>query len=70
MLMEEKFEDGIEKGRKEGIAEGMEKGIEQGAYNTKLETAKKLLGMSFPPEQIAKATNLPLEKIMELEGEK
>ena len=66
MLMEEKFDDGLKK----GIAKGRAEGIEQGAYNKSLETAKNLVDMNLPLEQIAKATNLPLEKIMELEGEK
>ena len=58
MLMEERFEDGVAKGR--------EKGIEQGAYNNKLETAKKLLAISLPLEQIAGATELPLKTVIEL----
>ncbi len=70
MLMEEKFEAGMEKGREEGIEQGREEGIaegiEQGAYNTKLETAKKLLAMSLTLEKIAEATGLPLETILEL----
>ena len=78
MLMEEKFEDGMEKGiakgreqgREEGIAQGIEKGraegIEQGAYNTKLETAKKLLLKNMSPAEISEVTDLQMEKIMEL----
>ena len=58
MLMKEKFEDGMEKGRK--------KGIEQGAYNTKLETAKKLLLKNMSPAEISEVTDLQMEKIMEL----
>ncbi len=54
MLMEEKFEAGVEKG------------IKKGAYNTKLETAKKLLAMSLTLEKIAEATDLPLETVLEL----
>ena len=70
MLMEEKFEDGIEKGIEKGREEGIAKGIEQGAYNKSLETAKKLLAMSLPLKKISEATDLPLEKIMELGNEK
>ena len=74
MLMEEKFEDGMEKGiakgreqgREEGIEKGREEGIEQGAYNTKLETAKKLLEDNISSEAVVKYTGLPLKVIMEL----
>ena len=58
MLMEEKFEA------------GMEKGIKKGAYNTKLETAKKLLEDNISPEVVVKYTELPLETVMELKGKK
>ena len=51
---------------REGLAEGIEQGIEQGAEKTKIETAKKLLIDNLPIEQIAKYTDLPLEKVQEL----
>ena len=78
MLMEEKFEagvekgmkKGIEKGREEGIEQGREEGIEQGAYNTKLETAKKLLLKGMSLVEISEVIGLPLETVMELKGKK
>ena len=70
MLMEERFEAGMEKGIKQGIAQGIEKGreqgIEQGAYNTKLETAKKLLLKGMTPAEISEVTSLSLETILKL----
>ena len=54
---------------REGLAEGIEQGIEQGAEQTKIETAKKLLKEGLPVEQIARCTDLPLEKVQELTKE-
>ena len=51
---------------RESLAEGIEQGLEQGAEQTKIETAKKLLIDNLPIEQIAKYTDLPLEKVQEL----
>ena len=51
---------------REGLAEGIEQGIEQGAEQTKIETAKKFLKEGLPVEQIARCTDLPLEKVQEL----
>ena len=53
-------------GLAEGIEQGISQGIEQGAEQTKIETAKKLLKDNLPIEQIAKYTDLPLEKVQEL----
>ena len=47
---------------------GLEKGIKQGAKTAKLEAATNLLKMNvLTPEQIAQATELPLEEVLELE---
>ena len=54
---------------REGLAEGIEQGIEQGAVQTKIDTAKKLLKEGLPVEQIARCTDLPLEKVQELTKE-
>ena len=51
---------GIAIGREEGRAEGMVEGI--------IETAKNLISMNFPLEQIAEATKLPVGKIKELQS--
>ena len=41
--------------------------FEEGEFQAKYETARNLFELSLDPEQIAKATSLPLEKILELE---
>ena len=46
--------------------DGFEKGIERGAYQTKLETAKRLLGMGLGLKDIAIATGLAEDEIMQL----
>ena len=56
------IDDSYQKGKEEGIAEGMEKGMNQKA----LEIAKNMLAMGLSAEQVAKATQLPLEIIKNL----
>ena len=51
--------EGMEKGMELGMAEGMEKGMTQKA----LEIAKNMLAMGLSAEQVAKATQLPLDII-------
>ena len=51
--------EGMEKGMELGLAEGMEKGMNQKA----LEIAKNMLAMGLSAEQVAKATQLPLDII-------
>ncbi len=46
-----------------------QEGIEQGAEQKAIETAKNMLIDKIPLEQIVKWTNLPLEKIQELQKE-
>ncbi len=49
------------------LAEDMAKQeVEQRLEQEKFETARKLLEMNLLPEQIAKATNLPLEQVLEV----
>jgi predicted transposase/invertase (TIGR01784 family) len=52
-----------EEGREEGLAEGETKGILKG----KLEMAKNLLLMGLDMGAVAKAAELPVEKILELQ---
>ena len=59
-LIDDSYQKGKEKGKEEGIAEGMEKGMNQKA----LEIAKNMLAMGLSAEQVAKATQLPLDIIM------
>ena len=59
--------DLIRNTRKIAIAEGLALGEKQGASQKAVEAAKNLLRMNIlSPEQIAKAVNLPLEKVLSL----
>ena len=64
--MKEGMELGMAKGKQEGLAEGMEKGRAEGKHEANTETAQRLLAMGLPAEQVAKATQLPLEIIKNL----
>ena len=46
-----------------------EKALEEGEQKKALETAKNLLDMQMMPEQIAKATGLPLDQVLALQKE-
>ena len=56
------IKNSVDTAKREGIAEGMEKGMNQKA----LEIAKNMLAMGLSSEQVAKATQLPLEIIKNL----
>ena len=58
--------EGIAEGKEIGMKEGMEKGREEGKHEANTETAQRLLAMGLSAEQIAKATQLPLEIIKNL----
>ncbi len=64
------YDEGYEKGISTGLATGREEGIsiglERGAYQTKLETAKAMLSLGLPLDQIQLCTSLPLETVFEL----
>ena len=64
--MEKGMELGMAKGKEEGIAEGIEKGRAEGKHEANTETAQRLLAMGLSAEQVAKATQLPLEIIKNL----
>ena len=66
LIAEYSYETDIKVQRREAYREGLAEGIEQGAERNKIETAKKLLKDNLPIEQIAKYTDLPLEKVQEL----
>ncbi len=55
--------------REEALEEGREEGLSQGRIETRIETAKNLLDMQLLPEQIAKATGLSLEQVVDLQKE-
>ena len=50
-------------GIEEGIQQGLERGIDKGVYQKALETAKNLLAMNFPVENIAKVTGLSIKEV-------
>ena len=73
-LLDDSYQKGMEKGKEEGIAEGlemgmkqgMEKGKDEGKHEAYTETAQRLLAMGLSAEEVAKATQLPLEIIKKL----
>ena len=60
------FAAGEERGRNEGIAIGEKRGITQGAYQKAVETAKKLITLGLPQDQIVFVTGLSPEEIEKL----
>ena len=58
--------EGKQEGLAEGIEIGMAKGREEGKHEANTETAQRLLAMGLSAEQVAKATQLPLEIIKNL----
>jgi predicted transposase/invertase (TIGR01784 family) len=61
----EGFSDGFEKGREKGRKEGREEGRKEGREEALLQTAKRLLGLGIPIADVAKATGLSEEQIVE-----
>ncbi len=57
-LLDDRYQKGMEK--------GMEKGRAEGKHAANTETAQRLLAMGLSAEQVAKATQLPLEIIKNL----
>ena len=55
--------EGIAEGKEIGMKEGMEKGRAEGKHEANTETAQRLLAMGLSAEQVAKATQLPLDII-------
>ena len=66
LIAEYSYETDIKVQRREACREGLAEGIEQGAEQKAIETAKKFLQEGLPVEQIARCTELPLEKVQEL----
>ena len=73
-LLDDRYQKGMEKGMEKGIAEGLEMGMKQGMekgkaegkHEANTETAQRLLAMGLSAEEVAKATQLPLEIIKNL----
>ena len=55
--------EGIAEGMEKGMELGMAKGMEKGMNRKALEIAKNMLAMGLSAEQVAKATQLPLDII-------
>ena len=55
--------EGYQRGILQGETKGRQEGFADGAYQTKLETAKNLLAMNFPIENIAKVTGLSIKEV-------
>ncbi|WP_079423241.1 hypothetical protein [Clostridium oryzae] len=55
--------------RQEGIKEGMQEGIKEGATQKAINVARNLLIMGLEVNQVAEATELSMEKIIELKKE-
>jgi len=55
------YNKGVEKGVEKGIQEGIEKGIEKLIINL-------LRNSSMSPEEIARTTKIPLEKVLEIKN--
>ena len=60
------MKQGMEKGIEQGLEKGIKQGMEKGKHEANTETAQRLLAMGLPAEQVAKATQLPLEIIKNL----
>ena len=58
--------EGIAEGKEIGMKEGMKKGRAEGKHEANTETAQRLLAMGLSAEQVAKATQLPLDIIKNL----
>ena len=60
------YEEGLHTGLTTGREEGISIGLERGAHQTKLETAKAMLSLGLPLDQIQLCTSLPLDAVLEL----
>ena len=61
-LLDDRYQKGMEKGMKQGREEGRA----EGKHEANTETAQRLLAMGLSAEQVAKATQLPLDIIKNL----
>jgi len=80
-IAEQLFKEGMEKGIREGIKEGLEEGLQkglqkglqeglqEGIIKGKKKTAKNLLKLGLPIEQIAKTAELSVEEVVQLKRE-
>ena len=64
-----KLEDARKTGREEGREQGREEGRKTGAWEKAISTARNLLRMGFPAQQISEATKLSVEEIAALKSD-
>ena len=57
---------GKEQGFEEGLQQGIEQGLERGAYQKAVETAKRMIDLGIPVEQVQLCTNLSLDVVQSL----
>ena len=62
------YKDGLEKGIEQGLAQGLEQGLEQGLAKEKANTILRMTGAGFSTDQIATATEAPLEMIQKIQS--
>ena len=53
----------------EGKEQGLKEGISQGEQQAKIETATKLISKGLTLEQVAEATGLPKETVIQIQNE-
>ena len=66
MTLALKMADARYDGYEEGFTAGREDGLQQGAYQTKLETARKLIARGYSPEEIADLSGLTIYQVQSL----
>ena len=74
MLWKDQIREWKDEAREDGLEEGMTKGkaigLVEGARNKSIETAKQLLKMNLlTVEQIATATQLPVDEVLKIKQE-
>ena len=58
--------DGYEEGFDRGHEAGLQQGLERGAHQKALETARAMIGLGIPVDQVQLCTNLPLDVVQGL----
>ena len=66
MLKQDTYDSGFSAGEERGRNEGISLGITQGEHKKAVETAKNLIDLGLPQDQIALATGLSVEEIEKL----
>lgn len=55
--------DWLRQGKEQGFEEGLQQGLERGAYQKAVETAKRMIVLGIPVEQVQLCTNLSLDVV-------